>query len=181
LPGRNPAAVATGLVEFFTKNDLDMNADRAPQRENEAVDGWVERSRSPFYSNGKYPSLVYRSVLPHSNEDSAAVYLDYVADTAQFRIGDLRVTARGLELKTRWHFEHGAELGINVQLGNGAHSRLVKLRGIVVGCHRDRKCLEEMQYLVTLILLDPPEDLTEAVKEISQTLARRTRPRVSIA
>jgi len=24
LPGRNPAAVATGLVEFFTKNDLDM-------------------------------------------------------------------------------------------------------------------------------------------------------------
>jgi hypothetical protein len=23
LPGRNPAAVATGLVEFFTKNDLD--------------------------------------------------------------------------------------------------------------------------------------------------------------
>jgi pimeloyl-ACP methyl ester carboxylesterase len=25
LPGRNPAAVATGLVEFFTKNDLDMS------------------------------------------------------------------------------------------------------------------------------------------------------------
>ena len=24
LPGRNPAAVATGLVEFFTKNDLDV-------------------------------------------------------------------------------------------------------------------------------------------------------------
>src|SRR5262249_34073140 len=24
LPGRNPAAVATGLVEFFTKNDLNM-------------------------------------------------------------------------------------------------------------------------------------------------------------
>jgi pimeloyl-ACP methyl ester carboxylesterase len=24
LPGRNPAAVATGIVEFFTKNDLDM-------------------------------------------------------------------------------------------------------------------------------------------------------------
>jgi hypothetical protein len=24
LPGRNPAAVATGLVAFFTKNDLDM-------------------------------------------------------------------------------------------------------------------------------------------------------------
>jgi pimeloyl-ACP methyl ester carboxylesterase len=24
LPGRNPAAVATGLVEFFTKNDLDI-------------------------------------------------------------------------------------------------------------------------------------------------------------
>jgi hypothetical protein len=22
LPGRNPAAVATGLVEFFTKNDF---------------------------------------------------------------------------------------------------------------------------------------------------------------
>jgi hypothetical protein len=24
LPGRNPAAVATGLVEFFTKNYLNM-------------------------------------------------------------------------------------------------------------------------------------------------------------
>jgi hypothetical protein len=24
LPGRNPVAVASGLVEFFTKNDLDM-------------------------------------------------------------------------------------------------------------------------------------------------------------
>ena len=113
--------------------------------------------------------------LPHSNDDSAAVYLDYGADAAQFRNGDLRVTARGLELKTRWHFELGAELGINVQLGRGAQSRLVKLRGIVVGCHRDRKCPEETPYLLTLIFLDPPEDLAEAVKEISQTLARRTR------
>jgi pimeloyl-ACP methyl ester carboxylesterase len=26
LPGRNPVAVASGLVEFFTKNDLDMPA-----------------------------------------------------------------------------------------------------------------------------------------------------------
>ena len=25
LPGRNPAAVAAGLVEFFTNNDLDMS------------------------------------------------------------------------------------------------------------------------------------------------------------
>jgi len=113
--------------------------------------------------------------LPHSNEDSAAVYLDYGADSTQFRNGDLRVTARGLELKTRWHFELGAELGINVQLGGGAQSRLVKLRGIVVGCHRDRKCPEETPYLLTLIFLDPPEDLAEAVREISQTLARRTR------
>jgi hypothetical protein len=30
LPGRNPAAVATGLVEFFTKNDLG-NQGQAPR------------------------------------------------------------------------------------------------------------------------------------------------------
>ena len=112
--------------------------------------------------------------LPPRPADSAAVYLDYGADAAQFHDGDLRVTTRGLELKSRWQFDLGAELGVNVQVGDPPHTRLVPLRGIVVGCHRAADCPEETPYLLTLIFLDPPDKLAEAVGIITRTLARRS-------
>ncbi len=111
--------------------------------------------------------------MPRPNHDSAAVILDYGVDTAQFHDGDLRLSPRGLELKTRWQFELGSELGINVVLGVGSKARKLKLQGIVVGCHRDANCPEETPYLLTLIFLDPPEELAGAVRQITRTLARR--------
>ncbi len=111
--------------------------------------------------------------LPRSHDDSAAVYLDYGADSAHFHDGDLRVTSRGLELKTRWQFELGSELGINVVLGSGPAARKLKLQGIVVGCHPAPECSDDAPYLLTLIFLDPPNELADAVGEITRTLARR--------
>lgn len=112
--------------------------------------------------------------LPRPNDDSAAVILDYGADATQFHDGDLRVTPRGLELKTRWQFELGAELGLSIVLGHGAAARKLKLQGIVVGCHPAPECTEETPFLLTLIFLDPPEELADTVQQITITLARRS-------
>ena len=67
--------------------------------------------------------------LPRPNDDSAAVILDYGADATQFHDGDLRVTLRGLELKTRWQFELGTELGLSIVLGHGPAAKKLKLQG----------------------------------------------------
>jgi hypothetical protein len=84
-----------------------------------------------------------------------AIYLDYGIDCCRGNHGDLIVSERGIVLRSRWHFQLGAQLAMRIR----AHAVNPEdcpvcedLTGMVVSCERIEErypCFE-----VTILLLD---------------------------
>ena len=103
-----------------------------------------------------------------TNPPSAALYLDYGADSQSCGRNDVEISERGMRFESRWHFDIGNEISVvlthmDPRLGL---SRMV-VEGIVVWCEpRAGKGYES-----TLLFLELPDELRPSLREFSHTLA----------
>ena len=91
---------------------------------------------------------------------SSTIHLDHGVDSAPFDPRDLRVSARGLSLPSRWRFEPGAEVAVNFQLDEGTPGPLpptLRTTGMVVDCEPDTR--RAGVFWLTLIFLDSTDDV----------------------
>jgi hypothetical protein len=107
------------------------------------------------------------SVLP---DITASIHLDYGVDSASFDFEDFHICPRGLQIKTRWYFDPGAELSVNFQWTDGAANppRLLKTQGIVADCER---CADSGDYRVTVVFLEVTDDIRAGIEELTGVLA----------
>ena len=108
------------------------------------------------------------SVLP---DITASIHLDYGVDSASFDFEDFHICSRGLQIKTRWYFDPGAELSVNFQWVDAAGrqpARLLKTQGIVADCER---CTDSSDYRVTVVFLEVTDDIRAAIEELTGVLA----------
>jgi hypothetical protein len=105
-----------------------------------------------------------------SPDITASIHLDYGVDSASFDFQDFHICPQGLQIKTRWYFDPGAELSVNFQWidAAGNHPRLLKTQGIVADCER---CVEDTDYRVTMVFLEVTDDIRAAIEELSGVLA----------
>jgi hypothetical protein len=105
-----------------------------------------------------------------SPDITASIHLDYGVDSASFDFQDFHICSQGLQIKTRWYFDPGAELSVNFQWTQAAgnRSRLLKTQGIVADCER---CAEGTDYRVTVVFLEITEDIRTAIEELTGVLA----------
>ncbi len=101
---------------------------------------------------------------------TASIHLDYGVDSASFDFEGFHICPRGLEIKTRWYFDPGAELSVNFQWSDAAGNppRLLKTQGIVADCER---CDRSTDYRVTVVFLEITDDIRAAVEELTGVLA----------
>ena len=87
-----------------------------------------------------------------------------------FDFEDFHICDRGLQIKTRWFFDPGAELSINFQWSDadGNDPRILKTQGIVADCER---CAESAGYRVTVVFLEVTADIRAAIEELTNVLA----------
>lgn len=104
-----------------------------------------------------------------SAPSSSTIHLDYGADSAPFDPRDLRVSARGLSLPSRWRFEAGTEVAVNFQLDDGSVSglcpRTLRTVGIVVDCEPDAR--RAGVFWLTLLFLESTEDVLTLVQALA--------------
>ena len=103
---------------------------------------------------------------PDPSDKTASIHLDYGADSSDFNVADLHICEQGLRMKTRWHFEPGAELSVNFQIGDHQGQcpcRMLRTEGVVVDCQRDSRD----EYLVTVVFLEVTEDIREVIREVT--------------
>jgi hypothetical protein len=107
------------------------------------------------------------SVLP---DTAASIHLDYGVDSASFDLENFHICPRGLQIQTRWHFDPGVELSVNLQWCDAAgnHARLLKTQGIVADCER---CAEGTDYRVTVVFLELTSDIRAAIEELTGVVA----------
>jgi hypothetical protein len=108
------------------------------------------------------------SVAP---ERTASIHLDYGVDSASFDFEDLYICRRGLQMKTRWYFDPGAELSVNFQWSDGSHGaapRLLRTQGVVAECER---CGEGQDYQVTVLFLEMTDDIRAAIWDLTGVAA----------
>jgi hypothetical protein len=105
-----------------------------------------------------------------SPDTTASIHLDYGVDSSAFDFQDFHICPRGLQIKTRWYFDPGAELSVNFQWSDhaGNHPRLLKTQGIVADCER---CAEGTGYRVTVVFLEVTSDIRAAIEELTGVLA----------
>ena len=93
----------------------------------------------------------------------STISLEFGADSAAFNEGDLDLDPHGITLRSPWRFNIGTCLQIKVLLGDGPSPDIIA-EGIVVDCHPDRPG----RYQLTLIFQDPPRELGDAMRRLSQ-------------
>ena len=104
---------------------------------------------------------------------SSTIHLDHGVDSAPFDPRDLRVSARGLSLPSRWRFEPGAEVAVNFQLDEGTPGPLpptLRTTGMVVDCEPDTR--RAGVFWLTLIFLDSTDDVLTLVQALADYRAR---------
>ena len=105
-----------------------------------------------------------------SDQPSASIFLDYGVDGEKCHDQEIRLCKRGMDFKSRWQFDLGAELAVALTY-HDAHGVLQRanLHGTIVGC--EKRCTGCFQ--VTLLFVDLPEPLLPVVEEISNRLKSR--------
>ena len=105
------------------------------------------------------------------SDKAASIHLDYGVDSASFDFQDFHICPRGLQIKTRWYFDPGAELSVNFQWTDAAGNhppKLLKTQGIVADCER---CAQGKGYRVTVVFLEVTDDIRTAIEELTGVLA----------
>lgn len=108
-----------------------------------------------------------------ASSSSSTIHLDHGADSASFDPRDLRVSARGLSLPSRWRFEPGAEVAVNFQLDEGSPGPLpptLRTTGMVVDCEPDAR--RAGVFWLTLIFLESTDDVLTLVQALADYRAR---------
>ena len=98
-----------------------------------------------------------------------SLYLDYGADAQECEENSLNVSERGMQFRSRWRFEIGAQLAVSCVFH---HPRLgaqrVTVEGTVVWCERTPAGC----YDCTILFLELPDELKESLREFSFRLAK---------
>ncbi|HSZ79229.1 MAG TPA: hypothetical protein VK775_17610 [Chthoniobacterales bacterium] len=88
-----------------------------------------------------------------------AIYLDYGIDCCRGNHGDLVISDRGIVLRSRWHFQLGAQLAIRIC----AHPTSLDecpvcedVTGIVVSCERIEERFPCFEATILLLDVTPP-------------------------
>lgn len=113
------------------------------------------------------------ALQPRQCASSSTIHLDHGADSASFDPRDLRVSARGLSLPSRWRFEPGAEVAVNFQLDEGTSGPLpptLRTTGMVVDCEPDAR--RAGVFWLTLIFLESTDDVLTLVQALADYRAR---------
>ena len=106
------------------------------------------------------------------NLPSSSIHLDYGADSAPFNCQDLHVSARGVRLKSRWRFDAGTEIALDVVLngtGDPRDPRRFRLAGVVVDCQTERvsaRSSAPQVYQLTLLFWETTEDIRELLEAL---------------
>ena len=72
-----------------------------------------------------------------SDQPSASIFLDYGVDGEKCHDQEIRLCKRGMDFKSRWQFDMGAELAVALTY-HDAHGVLQRanLHGTIVGCEK---------------------------------------------
>ncbi len=106
------------------------------------------------------------------NLPSSSIHLDYGADSAPFNCQDLQVSSRGVRLKSRWRFDAGTEIALDVVLngtGDPRDPRRYRLAGVVVDCQTERvspRSSAPPVYQLTLLFWETTEDIRELLEAL---------------
>ena len=97
-----------------------------------------------------------------------SIFLDYGADGVAGDDAACEICERGMRFRSRWQFAQGTALSIAFSFTDGAHCR-VEAEGAVIECTSDGEC----RYLTTLVFLDIPQELREALGKVGSRLVAR--------
>ncbi len=109
---------------------------------------------------------------PSSYNLPSSIHLDYGADSAPFNCQDLQVSSRGVRLKSRWRFDAGTEIALDVVLngtGDPRDPRRFRLAGVVVDCQTERVAARSSAppvYQLTLLFWETTEDIRELLEAL---------------
>jgi hypothetical protein len=110
------------------------------------------------------------AALSEENPPAAAIYLDYGADSSSCDEADFRVCDQGICFKSRWQFVPGTQLAmvLSCPAADGRTGR-VDAEVTVASCEpAGERCYE-----VIALFVDVPDDLQQAIRNVSEHLVRR--------
>jgi len=97
-----------------------------------------------------------------------SIFLDYGADGVAGEDAKCEICERGMRFKSRWQFTQGTVMSIGISYED-VGTRRVEAEGSVIECDPDGEC----KYLTTLVFLDIPPELRQALGRVGNTLTAR--------